>query len=337
MIEIQPIQPLEHVDMTQRIDQVRRRIAAIEKMIGISGGDFQATLEREIARQAKIHAPQAVNEIQKLPGATQPVNENDAANAAKVAQALREAEKIKLNPNSSAEKKSEAIEPVQNYLPGEEALPNKINPSQQNAPKIERVEVPDTELEIPSREEKVFEDNYVGKNAEIIPTEDLIMQTAYEYGVDPQVVKGIVEFINQNQNKYAQHVDEPFTSVENSSTEDMITQAAYRYGVDPQLVKAIAIAESDMNQDEISPVGAIGVMQLMPETAASLGVDPYDEIQNISGGTRYLKQMLETFNGNIPLAVAAYNAGPGAVQRYGGIPPYSETQNYVGRVMDLFR
>ena len=163
------------------------------------------------------------------------------------------------------------------------------------------------------------------------------MQTAYEYGVEPQVVKGIIEFINQNQNKYAQHVDEPFTSIEASSTEDMITQAAYEYGVDPQLVRAIAIAESDMNQDEISPVGAIGVMQLMPETAAGLGVDPYDERENIAGGTRYLKQMLDTFNGNIPLAVAAYNAGPGAVQRYGGIPPYSETQNYVGRVMDLFR
>ena len=112
MIEIQPIQPLEHVDMTQRIDQVRRRIAAIEKMIGINGGDFQATLEREIARQAKIKTPQAVNEAQNLPGATQPVNENDAANSAKVAQALREAEKVELNPNSSAPKKSE---PVQNY------------------------------------------------------------------------------------------------------------------------------------------------------------------------------------------------------------------------------
>ncbi|MBR6888453.1 MAG: lytic transglycosylase domain-containing protein [Selenomonadaceae bacterium] len=156
------------------------------------------------------------------------------------------------------------------------------------------------------------------------------MQTAAAYGVDPQTVKGIVEYINQRQYAPAQ-VDE------STATEDLIEQAAYRYGVDPQLVRAIAIAESDMNQDEISPVGAIGVMQLMPETAESLGVNPYDTIENIAGGTRYLKQMLETFNGNIPLAVAAYNAGPGAVQRYGGIPPYSETQNYVGRVMDLFR
>lgn len=330
MIEIQPV---ERVEMSQRIDQIRRRIAAIEEKIGINTGDFQSTLEREIARQAKVHSPQAVNEIQKIPGATQPVNENDVANSAKVAQALREAEKVELAPNSSATKKSE---PAKNYLPGEEALPNKISP-QQTPPKIERVEVPDTELEIPSRDEKVFEDNYSGKSAEIVPTEDLIMQTAEAYGVSPQTVKGIVEFINQRQ---VAHVDEPFklpASDETASVEDLIARAADKYGVDPQLVKAIAIAESDMNQDEISPVGAIGVMQLMPETAAGLGVDPYDTTENIAGGTRYLKQMLDTFDGNIPLAVAAYNAGPGAVQRYGVIPPYSETQNYVGRVMDLFR
>ena len=102
-------------------------------------------------------------------------------------------------------------------------------------------------------------------------------------------------------------------------------------------MRAVAIAESDMNQNEISPVGAIGVMQLMPETAESLGVDPYDEGENIVGGVMYLRQMLDTFDGDVPLAVAAYNAGPGAVKRYGGIPPYSETRNYVGRVMDLFQ
>ena len=120
------------------------------------------------------------------------------------------------------------------------------------------------------------------------------------------------------------------------TTEDLIEAAADKYGVDSKLVKAVAIAESNMNQDDISDAGAIGVMQLMPETAEGLGVDPYDKQQNIEGGAKYLRQMLDTFDGNVKHAVAAYNAGPGAVQRYGGIPPYSETQHYVGRVMDLY-
>ena len=313
MIEIQGV---ERVEMTKRIDQIRRRIAEIEEKIGMIGvgGDFQTTLEREIAKQAKftVNPTQAVNDVQKVQN--QPVNENDAANSAKVAKALQEAEKTT---------------PAQNQktLPGEEALPGKIG----QPPQIKRADIPDTELEIPSRDDKVFDDNYSGKDAEITPVEDLIMQAAENYGVDPQTVKGIFEYINQHQTP-AQIATE-----ESSSIEDLITQAAYNYGIDPELVKAIAIAESDMNQDEISPVGAIGVMQLMPETAAGLGVDPYDTNENIAGGTKYLKQMLDTFDGDVPLAVAAYNAGPGAVKKYGGIPPYSETQNYVGRVMDMYR
>ena len=282
MIEIQPI---ERVSMKQHIDQVRRRITEIEEKIGM-GGDFQAKLESEIARQAAMHAvrpAQSVSEMQKLPGATQPVNENEAANAAKVAQALRDADKVSNNPATNP------ATPAQNPLPGEEALPGRINQPRQVQPKIDRVDVPNVEPQVPNRDEKIFQDNYIGQNAEVIPTEDLVMQTAYQHGVDPK------------------------------------------------LARAIAIAESDMNQDEISPVGAIGVMQLMPETAASLGVNPYDRTENIVGGVRYLRQMLDTFDGNVPMAVAAYNAGPGAVQRYGGIPPYAETQNYVGRVMDLFQ
>ncbi|MBR1396598.1 MAG: lytic transglycosylase domain-containing protein [Selenomonadaceae bacterium] len=121
------------------------------------------------------------------------------------------------------------------------------------------------------------------------------------------------------------------------STEEMLEAAAAKYNVDPRLVRAVAIAESDLNQSSISSRGAIGVMQLMPETARSLGVDPYDVQQNIDGGTRYLKQLLDSFNGDVQKAIAAYNAGSGTVRRYGGVPPYAETQRYVGRVMDLYR
>ena len=78
-------------------------------------------------------------------------------------------------------------------------------------------------------------------------------------------------------------------------------------------------------------------MQLMPDTAAALGVNPYDEKQNIEGGTHYLKQMLDTFGGDMKKAIAAYNAGPQAVKDYDGVPPYAETQNYVNKVLDLYQ
>ena len=141
--------------------------------------------------------------------------------------------------------------------------------------------------------------------------------------------------VEKNQTEDTQNKNHSSHQGEGSTTEDLLNTAAQRNGIDPALVRAVAIAESGMNQEEISPVGAIGVMQLMPETAESLGVDPYDEAQNIEGGTRYLRQMLDQFGGNVKNALAAYNAGPAAVKRYGGIPPYSETQNYVGRIMDI--
>lgn len=118
---------------------------------------------------------------------------------------------------------------------------------------------------------------------------------------------------------------------------DLITAAAKKFGVDEKLVSAVAETESNFSQKAISPVGAIGVMQLMPETAESLGVNPYNAKENIEGGTRYLRQMLDTFDGDVKKAVAAYNAGPQAVKDYGGIPPYRETIGYVDKVLDLYR
>ena len=114
----------------------------------------------------------------------------------------------------------------------------------------------------------------------------------------------------------------------------LISKVAVEQGIDERLLKAVVQAESDFNPDEVSRTGAMGLMQLMPDTARELGVvDPFNPYQNLTGGSKYLKQMLTRFNGDTSLALAAYNAGPGAVKRAGGIPNIAETKNYVSKIL----
>lgn len=116
----------------------------------------------------------------------------------------------------------------------------------------------------------------------------------------------------------------------------ILAEAARTHGLDPALLEAVAWQESRGRMSAVSVKGALGVMQLMPGTAAELGVVPTDLADNIRGGAMYLRRQLDRF-GSVPLALAAYNAGPGAVLRYRGIPPYRETRNYVSRILQRWR
>ena len=124
---------------------------------------------------------------------------------------------------------------------------------------------------------------------------------------------------------------------DNERYDDLISKASARYGVSFPLLKAIIKAESDFNAQAVSKKGAMGLMQIMPKNFKLLGLkDPFDPTQNINAGTRYFKQLYDRFNGKLALSLAAYNAGPQAVDHYKTIPPYEETEEYVRRVLKYY-
>jgi len=124
----------------------------------------------------------------------------------------------------------------------------------------------------------------------------------------------------------------------NRGLDHILESTAKKFGIDPGLLKAVAKVESDFNPFAVSKSGAMGLMQLMPGTAASLGVEnPFNAIENVEGGARYLRSLMDRFGGDARLALAAYNAGPGAVDRHGGVPPYQETTSYLNKINNIFR
>jgi soluble lytic murein transglycosylase-like protein len=129
----------------------------------------------------------------------------------------------------------------------------------------------------------------------------------------------------------------PAASASELDLQDLVTAAANKYGLPPEFVHSVVVAESGYQPDAVSPKGAIGLMQLMPATAKEYGVDPTDPAQNVDAGTKHLRDLLLKYDGTVNYALAAYNAGPGAVEKYRGVPPYRETVQYVTRVVKRFK
>ncbi|MGD2149112.1 MAG: lytic transglycosylase domain-containing protein [Desulfobacterales bacterium] len=153
---------------------------------------------------------------------------------------------------------------------------------------------------------------------------------------------GVLHFTNvPTSSNYKIYIREkPSRSLNSGVTDrydDLITEASKKHGVSFSLLKALIKIESDFNPRAISSAGAKGLMQIMPENIRALNIkDPFDPLENIMGGARYLKQLIKRFDGELPMALAAYNAGPNMVDRYKRIPPFEETENFVEKVMKYY-
>jgi soluble lytic murein transglycosylase-like protein len=156
----------------------------------------------------------------------------------------------------------------------------------------------------------------------------LTLRGGGEMGVPSEAVRGFVP---------DEVVEEVGTAAADGDLKALAVSAARRHGLDPDLVLAVVSVESSFRPRAVSPKGAQGLMQLMPKTASALGVeDPLDPAQNLDGGARHLGSLLTLYGGDVRKALAAYNAGEGAVARHGGVPPYRETRAYVKKVLELY-
>lgn len=180
--------------------------------------------------------------------------------------------------------------------------------------------------------QQVLPSSTLGANsASVQPFQEVLQQTAQtQFGsllTNPAVTSVQAQISTQPQLRGYSNASKP-------QILSMISQIAKKHGVDEKLVKALVQQESGFNPKAKSHCGAMGLMQLMPSTAKTLGVtDPFNPVQNVDGGVRHLKWLLHKYNGNVILSLAAYNAGAGAVDKYDGVPPYPETQNYVKKIL----